>query len=104
MEARGARSGVVGGMVADAAYDTASLRHNVDCRGDVQLHATHKGVDVYRLIFGDDSIAEVESDATETGIELGTVEGFAMVDVFVAAISGGAANPFALLGGGYGVS
>ena len=104
MEAGGVGSRVVSGMVTDATYETAPLRHNVDCRGDIQFHATYKGVDVYCLIFGDDSIAQVEADATKAGIKLGTVEWFAVVEVFVATISGGAADPFALLGGGHGAS
>ena len=100
MEGGGFRVGVMCGMVADAADEAAALHYDVDMSGHEEFDAAAEGVDVYFLVLCDDSFAQIHADAAAEGIEAGTVEGFAAIDVLVAAIVHGAADAFAVLADG----
>ena len=67
-----------------------SLRLSPTARGHIGRHkmldAAAEGVDVYLLVLGDDSLAQVHADAAAEGVESGTVEGLATIDVLVAAV------------------
>ena len=85
------------GLVADAADEAAALHHHVDALRHVNLNAAEEGVDVDFLVFGDDSLAKVQFYASESGVELGAVEGLAVIGVLVAAVFSATADALAVL-------
>ena len=80
------RVGVMFGMIANAANEAAAFYYDIDVDGHEKLDATAESVDVYLLVLGDDGIAQVHANAAAEGIEAGTVERLAMIDVLVAAV------------------
>ena len=59
-------------------------------------------MDVNLFILSDDGIAEVETDSAAEDLEVGPVEGLAVVDILVAAEACLADDALAFLGGGHG--
>ena len=79
----------VGGMCSMVAYPTdeaTAFNDDVDMGGHKELDAATESVDVYLLVLGNDGLAQIHSDAAAEGIEAGTVERFAAIDILVAAI------------------
>ncbi len=100
MDGRDIQVGGMCGVIGDAADEAAALHHNVDVGRYEELDATAKGVDIDFLVLGDDSLAQVQPDASAESIEAGTVEGFAMIDILVAAIVNRTANTLSILTNG----
>ena len=84
-------------FVAHAANETAAFRLDVHICRNQQFHSTGEGVDVNFLIFGDKGLAQIESNASEKGVESRTMERFTFINVFVAAKSHGTTDALAIL-------
>ena len=80
------RIGIACGMITDTADEAAALHFNVDMGGHEEFDATAEGVDVNLLILSNHSLAQVHTDATAEGIETGTMERLAAIDILVATI------------------
>ena len=93
----------VGGMcdvITDATYEAAALHYDVDVGGYKELDAAAEGVDVDFFVLSNDGLTQVHADAAAEGIETGTVEGLAAIDVLVAAVVNRAADAFAVFTNG----
>ena len=93
----GFRVGIACGMIANTAHEAAALHFNVDMGGHEEFDATTEGVDIYLLILSNHSLSQVHADAATEGIETGSVERLAVIDVFVAAIMHATADALAVL-------
>ena len=100
MEGGSFRVGGMCGMIADATDEAAAFHHDVDVGGHEELDAAAEGVDVNLLVLGDDGLAQVHADAAAEGIETGTVERLAAIDVLVTAIVNRTADALAVLADG----
>ena len=100
MDGGGFRIGIACGMIADTANEAAALHFDIDVGGYEEFNAATEGVDVYLLILGNHSLAQVHADAAAEGIETGTVERLAAIDVLVTAIVNRTADALAVLADG----
>ena len=96
MEGRCCAVGVAFSMIADSADEALAFHLHIDRRGHDELNAAEEGVDVNLLILRNGRFAQVQADASAESVEPGTVEGLAMIDVFVAAIVNRAADALAV--------
>ena len=85
------------GMIAYTTDKALAFYLYVDRRGHEEFDASQKGVDVDFLILSNHSFAQIQSDAATEGIEAGTVEGLAMIDVLVTTIVNRTADTLAVL-------
>ena len=97
VEFAGILVGAVRCLVANAAYKTVALDNDVDIVGDIQFNTSNKRTDIYLLVLTDDSLAQVQTYATEESIETGTVERFATISISIGTEARSATNAFALL-------
>ena len=86
MDGGGFRVGIACGMITDTADEAAAFYDNVDMGGYVEFDATTEGVDIYLLVLGNHSLAQVHADAAAEGIKSGTMERLAAIDILVATI------------------
>ena len=100
MEGRGCAVDFAFGMIADTADEVLAFHLHIDRRGHENLNAAEESVDVDLLILFNGRFAQVQTDASAESIELGAVEGLAMIDVLVAAIVHRAADALAVLANG----
>ena len=100
MDGGGFRIGIACGMIADTANEAAALHFDIDVGGYEEFNAATEGVDVYLLILGNHSLAQVHADAAAKGIETGTMERLTTIDVLVATILHATAEAFAVLADG----
>ena len=68
--------------------------------GHEELNATAEGVDVDFLVLSDNGLAQIHADAAAEGIETGTMEGLAAINILVAAVVHRAADALAVLADG----
>ena len=100
MDGGGFRIGIACGMIADTANEAAALHHDVDVGGYEEFNAATEGVDVYLLILGNHSLAQVHADAAAEGIKSGTVKRLTAIDILVATVMHATADAFAVLADG----
>ena len=100
MDGGGFRIGIACGMIADTADKAAAFYDNVDMGGYEEFDATTEGVDVYLLILGNHSLAQVHADAAAEGIKSGTVKRLTAIDILVATVMHATADAFAILADG----
>ena len=100
VEGGGFGVGSMCGMVADATYETTALYHDVDVGGHNEFDTTAEGMDVYFLVLGNHSLAQVHANATTESIEARTMERLAVIDVLVATIVYRATDALAVLADG----
>ena len=100
MDGGGFRIGIACGMIADTANEAAALHFDIDVGGYEEVNAATEGVDVYLLILGNHSLAQVHADAAAEGIETGTVKRLTAIDILVATVMHATADAFAVLADG----
>ena len=86
MDGWGLQIGCMYGMISDTTDEAAALHLDIDMSGHKQLDAATERMDVDLLIFCDDSLAQIHSDAAAESIETGTMERLAAIDVLVTAV------------------
>ena len=100
MDGGGFRIGIARGMIADTANEAAALHSDIDVGGYEEFNAATEGVDVYLLILGNHSLAQVHADAAAEGIKSGTVKRLTAIDILVATVMHATADAFAVLADG----
>ena len=100
MDGGGFRIGIACGMIADTANEAAALHFDIDVGGYEEFNAATEGVDVYLLILGNHSLAQVHADAAAEGIKSGTVKRLTAIDILVATVMHATADAFAVLADG----
>ena len=100
MDGGGFRIGIACGMIADTANEAAALHFDIDVGGYEEVNAATEGVDVYLLILGNHSLAQVHADAAAEGIKSGTVKRLTAIDILVATVMHATADAFAVLADG----
>lgn len=93
----GFRVGGMCGMIADTAEEALAFYLDVNRRGHKEFDAAKKGVDINLLVLSDHGLTQIQSDAAAEGIETGTVERLAAIDVLVAAIVNRTTDTLAVL-------
>ena len=91
------RVGGMGGTIANTTNEAAAFYYDVDMGGHEEFNATTEGMDIDFFVLGDDGLTQVHADTAAEGVKTGTVEGFAAIDVLVAAIVYRAADALAVL-------
>ena len=73
-------------MIAYTTKETTAFHLHIYRGRHIQFDTAQEGVDIYFLILGNRGLAQVETDSTAECIKAGTVKGFTMIDILIAAI------------------
>ena len=85
-----------GRSITHATQEAAALDHHIDIVGYIDLYAAQIGVDVNLLISADNGLSQVKAQTTTEGIETGTTEWLALIDILVSPVADRAMEPLTL--------
>ena len=77
--------------------ETAAFHYHIDFRRHKKFHPSQIGVDVYLLVFADDGITKVKTQAAAKSVEFGTVKRLAVIGVLVGAVMHRTADALAVI-------
>ena len=84
-------------FIAHASKKTAAFYLYINGGGNHQVHTTKAGANVNFLVFIYNSIAQVQTDAPESGYQTSPMEWLTMLDVFVTTKAGRTTDALAIL-------